>query len=236
MMILLVREPDCDYCSVKVVLPGKEYDAPANGGFKRWFRYSVAAATVISECRIYIPSVVSPHGSRTKLLVLVLLFCDPFGLLSQLGVCPNGSLILRFHPTDEELIRYLLKFVSCKNYSCDNIRFEDLFGNQKPWEIFESNSSGDAEEAKKVKYFFTQLHAQLKKKKSGGTRFIRTVIGGGSWKGLDCEKSVYDGPKLVGHKKNYRYQHKGYQADDVVWTMREYSLDEKILKALRRDA
>ena len=60
------------------------------------FRYSAAAATVISECRIYVPSVVSPHGSRTKLLVLVLLFCDPFGLLSQLGVCPNGSLILLY--------------------------------------------------------------------------------------------------------------------------------------------
>ncbi|PHU05986.1 hypothetical protein BC332_26808 [Capsicum chinense] len=55
-----------------------------------------------------------------------------------------------------------------------------------------------------------------------------------SWKRLDREKSVYDGPKIVGSKKNYRYQYKGYQADDVVWTMREYSLDEKILKALRR--
>ncbi|PHU05959.1 hypothetical protein BC332_26781 [Capsicum chinense] len=55
-----------------------------------------------------------------------------------------------------------------------------------------------------------------------------------SWKGLDREKSVYDGPKIVGSKKNYRYQYKGYQADDVVWTMREYSLDEKILKALRQ--
>ena len=60
------------------------------------FRYSAAAAIVISECRIYVPSVVNPHGLRTKLLVLVLLFCDPFGLLSQLGVWPNGSLILLY--------------------------------------------------------------------------------------------------------------------------------------------
>jgi len=60
------------------------------------FRYSAAAATVIPECRIYIPSVVSPHGSRTKLLVLVLLFCDLFLLLSQIGICPNGSLILLY--------------------------------------------------------------------------------------------------------------------------------------------
>ncbi|PHU06076.1 hypothetical protein BC332_26898 [Capsicum chinense] len=132
---------------------------------------------------------------------------------------------IRFHPRDEELIRYLLKFVSCKNYSCHNIQFEDLYGNKKPWEIFKSNSTKG-----KVKYFFTKL----KKKKSDGRRFIRTVIGGGSWNGLDGEKSVYDGPKIVGSKKNYRYQYKGYQADDVVWTMRENSLDEKILKALRR--
>ncbi|PHT27492.1 hypothetical protein CQW23_32896 [Capsicum baccatum] len=141
-----------------------------------------------------------------------------------------GLLGIRFHPRDEELIRYLLKFVSCKNYSCDNIRLDDLYGNKKPWEIFESNSTGGDGDTKNVKYFFTKL----KKKKSDGRRFIRTVIGGGSWKGLDGEKSVYDGLKLVGSKKNYRYQYKGYQADDVVWTMREYSLDEKILKALRR--
>ena len=51
---------------------------------------------MIFECRIYVPSVVSPYGLRTKLLVLVLLFCDPFGLLSQLEVCPNGSLILLY--------------------------------------------------------------------------------------------------------------------------------------------
>ncbi|PHT97645.1 hypothetical protein BC332_33432 [Capsicum chinense] len=141
-----------------------------------------------------------------------------------------GLLGIRFHPRDEELIRYLLKFVSCKNYSCHNIQFEDLYGNKKPWEIFESNSTKGDEDAKKVKYFFTKL----KKKKADGSRYIRTVIGGGSWNGLDGEKPVYDGLKLVGSKKNYRYQYKGYQADDVVWTMREYSLDEKILKALRR--
>ncbi|KAM3373955.1 NAC domain-containing protein like [Capsicum galapagoense] len=150
--------------------------------------------------------------------------------ISSNSTNPVMALGIRFHPTDEELIRYLLKFVSCKSYSCDNIRLEDLYGNKKPWEIFESNSLGDEYTNKNVRYFFTKL----KKKKSDGTRFIRTVIGGGSWKGLDGEKSVYDGPKLVGSKKNYRYQYKGYQADDVVWTMREYSLDEKILKALRR--
>ncbi|PHU05445.1 hypothetical protein BC332_26267 [Capsicum chinense] len=109
--------------------------------------------------------------------------------------CPVGRVdrILsnkRFHPTDEKLIRYLLKFVCCKDYSCDNIRLEDLYGNKKPREIFESNSLGD-EDTKKVRYFFTQL----KKKKLDGTRFISTVIGGGSWKELDGEKSVYDGPK-----------------------------------------
>ncbi|PHT60561.1 hypothetical protein CQW23_02924 [Capsicum baccatum] len=142
---------------------------------------------------------------------------------------PVVALGMRFHPADEELIRYLLKFVSCKSYSCDNIRLEDLYGNKKPWEIFESNLLGD-EDAKNVRYFFTKL----KKKKSDGTRFIRTVIRGGFWKGLDCEKSVYDGLMLVGSKKNYRYQYKGYQTEDVVWTMREYSLDDKILKALRR--
>ena len=49
MIILLARELDCDYCSFKVVLPGKEYDAPANGGFKHWYSMSLTWGCRLEE-------------------------------------------------------------------------------------------------------------------------------------------------------------------------------------------
>ena len=63
----------------------------------------------------HISSVVSPYGSMTKFLVLVLLFCDLFGLLSQLGFCPNGSLIL--------LYRGYVKLVYCWVGLCIDIPY-----------------------------------------------------------------------------------------------------------------
>jgi len=79
------------------------------------FRYSAATSTVILECRICIPSVVIPHGSRTKLLVLVMLFYDPFGLLSLLEVLPNGSLIF--------LYRVYVRLVYCWVGLCIDIPY-----------------------------------------------------------------------------------------------------------------
>lgn len=138
----------------------------------------------------------------------------------------------RFRPNDEELIRYLLKFVCCKNYSCDDIRFDDLYGNKKPWEIFYNNSTDDDTDAK-TKYFFTQL----KKKKSDNKKFIRRLRGGGTWKGLDKGIFVVNkGSNIVGLKKNYRYEEKSSCDDrltNITWSMKEYNLDEKILKVLR---
>ncbi|XP_009786835.2 NAC domain-containing protein 68-like [Nicotiana sylvestris] len=148
---------------------------------------------------------------------------------------PYPVLGIRFRPTDEELVRYLLKFVSCKTFSCDHIRVEDLYGNKKPWDIFENNFLGDDT---KVNYFFTKL----KRTKADGSRFSRGLIGGGCWKGLDKSKPVFKGSKLVGFKKSFQYQEKdscterlgGDQVNNIVWNMKEYSLDDNILKVLRQ--
>lgn len=58
----------------------------------------------------------------------------------------NPVLGIRFQPTDEEVIRYLIKFVSSNHYFCNDIQFEDLYGSKKPWELLESLSD--------VKYYF----------------------------------------------------------------------------------
>lgn len=132
---------------------------------------------------------------------------------------PNPLLGVRFHPTDEELIRYLIKFVCTKNYFCDDIEIEDLYGSKKPWELLEDLSE--------VKYFFTQL----KKKKSDHSNKIRKLTGGGKWRSLDKGKRV--GPKCVGIKKTYRYVD-NQVVHNASWIMREYSLDEKVISLLRK--
>ncbi|KAK4338850.1 hypothetical protein RND71_040312 [Anisodus tanguticus] len=87
---------------------------------------------------------------------------------------------MRFLPLDEELISYLLKFVSSKLFECvhnrDNV---DLYGNKKSCDIFDELSLEG--EATDVNYFFTQL----KRKSVNGKNFIRTMVGGVTWKGLD---------------------------------------------------
>ncbi|KAK4725492.1 hypothetical protein R3W88_028271 [Solanum pinnatisectum] len=134
---------------------------------------------------------------------------------------PDSALGVRFLPIDEQLIRYLIKFVASNNFVCNDIQFEDLYGSKKPWELMEAGT----------KYFFTQL----KKLEPHHTRFIRTLVGGGSWKGQDKGKPV--GAKKFGIKKTYNYEENKKdgkdEVKDVSWIMKEYSLDDKVIKSLR---
>uniref|UniRef100_M1AEN1 NAC transcription factor n=1 Tax=Solanum tuberosum TaxID=4113 RepID=M1AEN1_SOLTU len=128
---------------------------------------------------------------------------------------PDSELGVRFLPTDEQLISYLIKFVASNHFICNNIQFEDLYGSKKPWELMEAGT----------KYFFTQL----KKLEPNHKRFIRTLVGGGSWKGQDKGKPV--GAKKFGIKKTYNYEENKKdgkdEVNDVSWIMKEYSLDDK---------
>ncbi|TMW90175.1 hypothetical protein EJD97_016117 [Solanum chilense] len=129
---------------------------------------------------------------------------------------PDAELGVRFRPTDEQLIRYLIKFVVSKNYVCNDIEFEELYGSKKPWELLEDSSD--------TKYFFTKL-------KKRDTRFSRTLVGGGSWKGKSKGKSI--GANKIGIKKTYNYEeNKKDEVNGVSWIMKEYSLDDKVIKLL----
>ncbi|KAH0670668.1 hypothetical protein KY290_026036 [Solanum tuberosum] len=133
---------------------------------------------------------------------------------------PDSELGVRFLPTDEQLISYLIKFVASNHFICNDIQFEDLYGSKKPWELMEVGT----------KYFFTQL----KKLEPNHKRFIRTLVGG-SWKGQDKGKPV--GAKKFGIKKTYNYEENKKdgkdEVNDVSWIMKEYSLDDKVIKSLR---
>ncbi|KAK4725488.1 hypothetical protein R3W88_028267 [Solanum pinnatisectum] len=116
----------------------------------------------------------------------------------------------------------IIKSVASNNYVCNDIQFEDLYGNKKSWELIEDSSD--------TKYFFTQL----KKLEPHHTRFIRTLIGGGSWKGKAKGKPV--GANKVGIKRRYNYEENKKdgedEVNDVSWIMKEYSLADKVIKLL----
>ncbi|KAM3233087.1 hypothetical protein P3L10_018446 [Capsicum annuum] len=141
------------------------------------------------------------------------------------------SMGFRFRPIDEELISYLLKFMCSKPIECDNIRMLDLYGNKKPCDIFDDLSPDG--EFTDVNYLFTQLT----KKSTGGKNIKRTVLGGGgTWKGLDKGKEVMSKKgSVIGLKRSFHFidsEKSNHQR--VVWNMKEYSLSDSIVKALRR--
>ncbi|TMW98955.1 hypothetical protein EJD97_003276 [Solanum chilense] len=118
---------------------------------------------------------------------------------------------------DEQLLRYLLKFLTGMLVDCDQIRFVDLYGKEKPSQLFATTDRH---------HVFTQL----KKKKGNGKNFNRGIVGGGgSWKGVDNGKPVYNKKGLkIGFKKTFRFDEENH-----VWIMKEYRPSDNILKALR---
>ncbi|MCD7452022.1 hypothetical protein HAX54_014716 [Datura stramonium] len=134
---------------------------------------------------------------------------------------------MNFEPyDDEQLMNCLLKFVCGVPIQCHRIRFVELYGNKKPSELFQTSSDHV------LNYFFTQL----KKKTGNGKNFNRAIVGGGgSWKGLDNSKSVYDKKgSLIGFKKSFRFYDGHHPSGIHVWNMKEYRLSNKILEALRQ--
>ncbi|WMV14598.1 hypothetical protein MTR67_007983 [Solanum verrucosum] len=118
---------------------------------------------------------------------------------------------------DEQLMISLLQFVSGSSVQ---FQLVDLYGNNKPSQIFDTTTST------------TEYHVftQLKKKKTGnGKNFNRGIVGGGgSWKGIDISKPVYDWKKsVIGFKKTFRFEENNH-----VWIMKEYRLCDKLLNAL----
>ncbi|KAK4710134.1 hypothetical protein R3W88_004647 [Solanum pinnatisectum] len=97
---------------------------------------------------------------------------------------------------DEQLLKYLINFVTGMPVECDQIRLLDLYGNKKPSQLFETITTNHH-------HVFTQL----KKKTKNLNRAI--VGGGGSWKGIDTSKPVNNKKRLViGFKKTFRFDEK----------------------------
>ncbi|XP_015064738.1 uncharacterized protein LOC107009957 [Solanum pennellii] len=120
---------------------------------------------------------------------------------------------------DEGLLKYLINFVTGMPVECNKIRRVDLYGNKKPSLLFDTTTTDHH-------HVFTQL----KKKKRNGKNFNRGIIGGGgSWKGVNNSRPVYNKKGLmIGFKKTFRFDENNH-----VWFMKEYRLCDELLEDLR---
>uniref|UniRef100_M1DCP9 NAC transcription factor n=1 Tax=Solanum tuberosum TaxID=4113 RepID=M1DCP9_SOLTU len=119
---------------------------------------------------------------------------------------------------DEQLIGYLINFVTGMPVGCDEIRIVELYGNKKPSQLFDTTTTNHH-------HVFTQL----KKIKENGKNFNRAIVGGGgSWKESYPMEHVVDKNKsVIGIKKEFRFKEENH-----VWIMKDYSLIDSKLKGL----
>lgn len=131
----------------------------------------------------------------------------------------------RFHPTDEELVRYYLRRKICgKPFRFDAISDVDVY-KVEPWDLpgLSRLKTRDLEW-----YFFSVLD----KKYGNGSRTNRATDRG-YWKTTGKDRSVYHRSQLVGMKKTLVY-HSGRapKGERTNWVMHEYRLiDQELEKA-----
>ncbi|KAL4576807.1 hypothetical protein LXL04_012907 [Taraxacum kok-saghyz] len=131
----------------------------------------------------------------------------------------------RFHPTDEELVRYYLRRKICgKPFRFDAISDVDVY-KVEPWDLpgLSRLKSRDLEW-----YFFSVLD----KKYGNGSRTNRATDKG-YWKTTGKDRSVYHRSQLVGMKKTLVYHiGRAPKGERTNWVMHEYRLiDQELEKA-----
>uniref|UniRef100_A0A7N0UET1 NAC domain-containing protein n=1 Tax=Kalanchoe fedtschenkoi TaxID=63787 RepID=A0A7N0UET1_KALFE len=144
-----------------------------------------------------------------------------------MGRKPATSLApgFRFHPTDEELVRYYLRRKICgKGFRFDAIAATDVYKSE-PWELPGKSKlkSRDLEW-----YFFSMLD----RKYGNGSKTNRATENG-YWKTTGKDRPVLHKAKTVGMKKTLVY-HRGRAPHGARsnWVMHEYRLiDEDLEKA-----
>ncbi|XP_050378363.1 putative NAC domain-containing protein 94 [Argentina anserina] len=134
----------------------------------------------------------------------------------------------RFCPMDDELVLFYLKPMLCgENVPGRNqVVFDcDLYGQQEPWEIWESFKSKRPHDLRLHKdiYFFTRH-----KKMSSTDKRIRRNVGSGTWHSDSGKpvRSVETGA-VVGLKKRLTYKNEE-SVQDGCWILHEFFLDRSL--------
>lgn len=123
----------------------------------------------------------------------------------------------RFHPTDEELIMFYLRYQASSRPCPVSIIPEVDIYKFDPWELPEKAEFGENEW-----YFFSPRD----RKYPNGARPNRAAVSG-YWKATGTDKAIYSGAKYVGVKKALVfYQGKPPKGTKTDWIMHEYRLNE----------
>ncbi|GER28939.1 NAC domain-containing protein 78 [Striga asiatica] len=140
--------------------------------------------------------------------------------LSTVAKKKSSSLLapgFRFHPTDEELVRYYLRRKVCgRGFRFDAITDVDIY-KVEPWDLpsFSKLRTRDLEW-----YFFSVLD----KKYGNGARTNRATEKG-YWKTTGKDRAVYHKSQIVGMKKTLVYHiGRAPKGQRTNWVMHEYKL------------
>ncbi len=131
----------------------------------------------------------------------------------------------RFHPTDEELVRFYLKRkITGKPFRVDPIAVIDVYKNE-PWDLpYKSKLK-----TRDLEWYF---YSALDKKYGNGSRTKRATERG-YWKTTGKDRAIKHGSRTIGMKKTLVY-HSGRapHGDRTNWVMHEYKLvDEQLAQA-----
>lgn len=144
---------------------------------------------------------------------------------SSMGLCDEGDWPpgFRFHPTDEELVLYYLKFKICKRkLKLDIIRETDVY----KWEPEELPGQSKLKTGDRQWFFFSPREHRYPNasRLSRATRY-------GYWKATGRDRIIQCNSRNVGVKKTLVfYQGRAPNGERTDWVMHEYTLDEDELK------
>ncbi|XP_023549025.1 NAC domain-containing protein 17-like [Cucurbita pepo subsp. pepo] len=144
---------------------------------------------------------------------------------SSMGLCDEGDWPpgFRFHPTDEELVLYYLKFKVCRRkLKLDIIREIDVY----KWEPGELPGQSKLKTGDRQWFFFSPRERRY----PNASRLSRATRNG-HWKVTGKDRIIKYNSRNVGVKKTLVfYQGRAPNGERTDWVMHEYTLDEDELK------